>query len=80
MPRPAGHKLNRVAWEDVLRLTGQTMTSVAELAEVPRATLSGLLGQHHGASNPMATRIATALGVHPGTLFPTMATVEMAAV
>jgi plasmid maintenance system antidote protein VapI len=56
------------------------MTSVAELSEVPRATLSGLLGQHHGASNTMAARIATSLGVHPGTLVPSMAAAEAVAV
>lgn len=80
MARPSGHKLNRAAWEDVLALKGVTLTQVADLTEVPRATLSGLLGQHHGASTPMAHRIATAVGVQPATLFPTLAaTFEAAA-
>lgn len=73
MPRPAGHRLSRVAWDDVLRLTGLSLTQVAEMAEVPRPTLSSLLGGHHRASVPMAHRIASAVQVHPGTLFPSIA-------
>lgn len=72
MARPNGHALNRQAWEDVLRLAGLSLTQVAELSEVPRATLSSLLGGHHKASVPMAHKIATAIGVHPATLFPTL--------
>jgi transcriptional regulator with XRE-family HTH domain len=73
MARPAGHKLNRAAWEDMLRLTGLSLTQVAERAEVARPTLSTLLGGRHGASVPMAHRIAAAVGCHPQTLFPTLA-------
>lgn len=73
MPRPAGHPLNRAAWDDVLRLTGRSLTQVADLADVPRPTLSSLLGGHHKASVPMAHRIAAAVGCHPETLFPTLA-------
>jgi plasmid maintenance system antidote protein VapI len=72
MARPAGHQLNRAAWEDVLALKGLNVTQVSELSEVPRATLSGLLGRHHKASVPMAHRIALAIGVQPATLFPTL--------
>lgn len=72
MPRPAGHLLNRDAWDDVLVLAGLTLSQVAELAEVPRPTLSSLLGGHHRASVPTAHRIATAVGVRVGTLFPTL--------
>jgi transcriptional regulator with XRE-family HTH domain len=72
MARPAGHPLNRSAWEDVLSLKGLTLTQVADLAEIPRATLSGLLGGHHKASVPTCHRIAAAIGVQPGTLFPTL--------
>ena len=68
--RPAGYALNRAAWEDVLRLTGTSLTQVAEMSEVPRPTLSSLLGGHHRASVPMAHRIASALGCRPETLFP----------
>lgn len=57
----------------MLRLTGLSLTQVAAMAEVPRPTLSSLLGGHHRASVPMAHRIATAIGVHPGTLFPSLA-------
>lgn len=77
MARPAGHRLSRVAWDDVLRLTGLSLTQVADMAEVARPTLSGLLGGHHGASVPMAHRIAKAVGVNPGTLFPTLAGAEV---
>lgn len=72
MPRPAGHNLNAQAWEDVVNSRGYTPTSVAELADVPRATISSLLGGHHAASVPMAHRIALAVGVHPETLFPSL--------
>lgn len=72
MARPAGHPLNRQAWEDILRLTGLSLTQVADRAEIARPTLSSLLGGHHAASVPMAHRIATAVGCHPETLFPTL--------
>lgn len=72
MGRPAGHRLNRAAWDDLLRLTGTTLTEIAERAEVARPTLSSLLGGHHGASTPMAHKIAAAVGCHPATLFPTL--------
>ncbi|QXC59362.1 helix-turn-helix domain-containing protein [Aquihabitans sp. G128] len=77
MARPAGHPLNRAAWEDVLRLAGLSLTQVAEMSEVPRATLSGLLGGHHKASVPMAHRIAGCIPVQPATLFPSLAAVEV---
>lgn len=72
MARPAGHRLSRTAWDDVLRLAGLSLTRVAELADIPRPTLSSLLGGHHRASVPMAHRIAGAVGVHPETLFPSL--------
>lgn len=70
MGRPAGVRLSAEAWEDILRLTGRNLTQVAEMADVPRSTISSLLGGHHKASVPMAHRIALALGVHPFTIFP----------
>ena len=70
MARPAGFALNRSAWEDMLEAKGLDLTTVAELSEVPRSTLSGLLGGHHNASVPMAHRIAAAVGCRPPTLFP----------
>lgn len=72
MARPSGHALNRSAWDDILRLTGLSLTQVSEMSEVPRPTLSSLLGGHHKASVPMAHRIATAIGCKPATLFPTI--------
>lgn len=72
MARPRGHKLSRTAWEDVLALRGLSLTQVADMAEVARPTLSSLLGGSHGASTPMAHRIAKAVGVQAETLFPTL--------
>lgn len=72
MARPAGHRLSRSAFDDVLRLRGLSITEVAELAELPRATISSLLGGFHRASNPQTHRIALAVGVSPETLFPTL--------
>jgi plasmid maintenance system antidote protein VapI len=79
MARPAGHLLNRAAWDDLLRLKGLSLTEVADKAEVPRSTLSSLLGGHHRASVPMAHRIAAAVDCHPETLFPTLSTSVSAA-
>lgn len=72
MARPAGHLLNRWAWEDLLNLTGRSLTEIAELADIPRPTISSLVGGHHKASVPMAHRLAKALGCNPATLFPTI--------
>lgn len=74
MARPSGHPLNRAAWEDVLTLKGLSLTQVAELADIPRPTLSALLGGFNKASVPAAHRIAAALGVQVATLFPSIAT------
>ena len=72
MARPAGHRLSPEAWDDILRLTGTSLTEVAERADIPRPTLSSLLGGYHSASVPMAHKLATALGCNPQTLFPTL--------
>lgn len=72
MARPAGHELSRQAWDDILRLSGLSLTRVAELADVPRPTLSSLVGGHHKASVTMAHQIARALGCDPVTLFPSL--------
>lgn len=72
MPRPAGHELSADAWDDVLRLTGSSLTQVAERSGIPRPTLSSMLGGHHKASVPVAHKIAGTLGVRPNTLFPSL--------
>lgn len=72
MGRPAGHQMNRQAWDDVLRLTGLSLTRVSELADIPRVTLSSLAGGHHRASVTQAHQLANALSVYPETLFPTL--------
>lgn len=79
MARPRGHKLNRAAWDDLLKIRGLTLTEVAERAEIPRPTLSSLLGGHHAASVPNCHRIAAALDCNPQTLFPTLGAAEVAA-
>lgn len=72
MARPRGHRLSPSAWEDVLTLRGDSLTAVAERADIPRATLSGLVGGHARASVPVAHQLAAAIGCHPETLFPTL--------
>lgn len=64
--------MSREAWDDLLRLTGLTQTRVAQLSEVPRATIASLQGGHHKAALPTAHKIAGALGVAPATLFPSL--------
>ena len=77
MARPPGHKLNRAAFEDLLKIRGLSITELHERTEIPRATISSLLGGHHAASVPTAHRIALGLDCHPQTLFPTLgSTVE----
>lgn len=72
MARPQGHRLSPTAWNDILRITGTSLTQVAELSGIPRPTLSSLVGGHHRASVPMAHKLAQALDCHPQTLFPTL--------
>lgn len=70
MARPAGYLLSGLAWEDALKWRGLSLTEVAERADIPRPTLSSLLGGYHKASAPTAHRLAAALDVHAVTLFP----------
>jgi transcriptional regulator with XRE-family HTH domain len=72
MPRPRGHRLSTDAWEDSLTHASLTLTQVAERSGINRATLSGLLGGYSRAALPMTRQLADALGVRPGTLFPTL--------
>lgn len=72
MARPKGYRMSPAAWADITAMRGVTLTEVAELADVQRASLSGLVGGHARASAPMAHRIASALGCSPETLFPTL--------
>lgn len=72
MARPRGHRLSPSAWQDILTLRGDSLTAVADRADIPRATVSGLVGGHARASVPVAHQLATALGCHPETLFPTL--------
>ena len=72
MARPRGHRLSPAAWQDVLTLRGLSLTQAAELAGVPRATVSGLVGGHQRASVPLTRKLSEALGCSPETLFPTL--------
>lgn len=72
MARPAGHRLNRHAWDDITRLAGLSITQVADRAEIPRPTISGLVRGSQRASTPAAHKLADAVGVHPATLFPSL--------
>lgn len=72
MARPQGHTLSPPAFDDILRLTGLSITQVAERSGIPRATISSLLGGHHRAAVPTTKRLADTLGVNPVTLFPTL--------
>jgi DNA-binding Xre family transcriptional regulator len=71
MARPRGHRLSLPAFEDTVARRPVTVTELAEQTGIPRATLSSLIGGHHRASLSMVRRIADALLVQPGTLFPT---------
>lgn len=70
MPRPAGHLLNRDAFQDFLDRTGLSLTEVADRADLPRSTVSALLGGYSRAATPNAYKIATAIGCRAETLFP----------
>lgn len=72
MARPSGHLLSPKAFGDVLRYSGLSITQVAERSEIPRATVSSLLGGFHRASVPNCHRLAQAMGCDPETLFPTL--------
>ncbi len=72
MARPSGHSLSPTAWDDILKLSGLSLTQVSERADLPRSTVSSLLGGHHKASVPMAHRLAFAVGCDARTLFPTL--------
>jgi transcriptional regulator with XRE-family HTH domain len=72
MPRPAGHRLNRDAFQDLLEIKGLSLSQVAAISGVKRATISSLCHGHHAAAVPTAHQIAAAVGCRPGTLFPTI--------
>lgn len=76
MPRPKGHKLNSRAWDDVVRLSGTSLTKIATSSNIPRPTLSGLVSGIQRASVPLAYKVADAVGCHVETLFPTLAEAE----
>jgi hypothetical protein len=79
MARPAGHELNRDAWDDVLRMLDMALPEVAQISGVPAPSLRSLRGGFHKASAVQACRIADACGCRPGTLFPSLRQSEVAA-
>jgi DNA-binding XRE family transcriptional regulator len=72
MARPAGHEINRDAWDDVLELTGRTAATIAEAADVNATTLRCIAAGKDRASTELAHKIARGAGVRPRTLFPTL--------
>jgi hypothetical protein len=72
MARPRGHYLNPDRLTEYMEATGKLLTTVAEEAELTRTALSGLMGQHHAASLPVAHQLANSTGIPVGSLFPTL--------
>lgn len=71
MARPKGYRISPKAWDDIV-VAGKklTVTEVAALTGINRATISGLLGGHARASLSMARTLADGIGVHVESLFP----------
>lgn len=72
VPRPLGHWINRDAWDDVVELSGRSLTEIAEAADVTRTTLSCIVTGKDRASVEMAHRIAKGARCRVLTLFPTL--------
>lgn len=72
MARPAGHRLNREAWDDIAVPKGITPTTTSEATGINRVTVSQLVNGFNRASLPNVKKIADYVGVHPATLFPTV--------
>lgn len=70
MARPRGHYLNPDRLDEYMADKGKSLTDVASAADIPRATLSGLYGQHHAASVVIANQLAVSTGIALGSLFP----------
>lgn len=70
MARPKGYRLSASAWRDITKARGLSITEIAEVTDIQRATISGMVGGHARASLPMAQKLADALGCEIGTLFP----------
>lgn len=65
-----GWTIDRNAWERELARRGWTAAHVARLVEVSGATISNVVSRKRRASSALAHRLAAALGVEVGTLFP----------
>lgn len=72
MARPSGYKMNRRAWDDVLRLGSIDLPYVSERGDVPPGTLRAITNGHRKASIVLARRISEAANCHPETLFPAL--------
>jgi plasmid maintenance system antidote protein VapI len=72
MPRPRGFRLSRAAFDDCIEHAGLTLTQAADRADIPRASLSALVGGHSRAAMPTVKQLADALGCRQATLFPTL--------
>ena len=72
MTRPKGHRLNPDALEALLRISGSSITELADQSGVARSTISGLMGGFSRASVPQAHKIASAIGCEAPAIFPTL--------
>jgi len=72
MPRPRGHKLSQPAFDFALNAAHTTITDLAEISGIPRATISALRGGHHGASQKIIGPMSDALMCPAEVLFPTL--------
>lgn len=72
MPRPTGFWINREAWEDVTRLAGLSIPTVAERGDIKATTLRTVVSGNDRASLELAHKIARAIDVRVETLFPSI--------
>ena len=72
MPRPRGHRLSQPAFDFALNAAHTTITDLAEISGIPRATISALRGGYHGASQKIIGPMSDALMCPAEVLFPTL--------
>lgn len=70
MPRPAGFWINRDAWDDITRLAGLSIPTVAERGDIKPSTLRTVVSGNDRASLELAHKIARAVDVRVESLFP----------
>jgi transcriptional regulator with XRE-family HTH domain len=70
--RPAGYEANPFAFEAIQQLRGLSIAELARRSEVPRATISAVIGRHNDAGIEVVHKLAAALAVPPEALFPSL--------